>query len=78
MLFHVQEHQFTTQALEDLIWAAGLEFMGFEVDIEFVGKAEPRITDWQSLRQWGEFESAHPDFFGSMYKLWLRKPGGAP
>ncbi len=77
MLFHVQEHQFTTQALEDLIAAAGLEFMGFEVDVEFVGNAEPRITDWQCLRQWGEFESAHPDFFGSMYKLWLRKPGGA-
>lgn len=76
LLFHVQEHQFTTRGLEELIATAGLEFMGFEADLGFAASSQPVITDWQSLRQWGDFENAHPDFFGSMYVMWLRKPGG--
>lgn len=76
LLFHVQEHQFTTQGLAELVAAAGLEFMGFEADLGFAANAQPAITDWRSLDQWGDFEKAHPDFFGSMYVMWLRKPGG--
>ena len=74
LLFHVHEHQFTTEGLELLIASAGLEFMGFDPAAGIAVNAEPRITDWQSLRQWGEFENANPDFFSSMYDMWLRQP----
>lgn len=73
LLFHVQEHQFTTAALAELIRSAGLEFMGFEADAVFAANASPPVTDPRSLEQWGVFEEAHPDFFGSMYVMWLRK-----
>lgn len=72
LLFHVQEHQFTTGGLAELIGSAGLEFMGFEADTRFAGAASPPVTDFRSLEQWGAFEAAHPGFFGSMYVMWLR------
>lgn len=74
LLFHVQEHQFTTDGLAELIRSAGLEFMGFEADTGLAASATPPVTDFRSLAQWGAFEAAHPDFFGSMYVMWLRKP----
>lgn len=75
LLFHVQEHQFTAYGLEQLIAPTGLEFMGFEGAAGLAGRGESRITDWQSLQQWGVFEEANPDFFGGMYVMWLRRPG---
>jgi ubiquinone/menaquinone biosynthesis C-methylase UbiE len=74
LLFHVQEHQFTAFGLEQLLAPTGLEFMGFEGAAGLAGRSEPRITDWQSLQQWGVFEEANPDFFGGMYVMWLRRP----
>lgn len=74
LLFHVQEHQFTAYGLEQLIAPTGLEFMGFEPTTPLPAHIEPPITDWSSLRQWGLFEEANPDFFGGMYLMWLRKP----
>jgi ubiquinone/menaquinone biosynthesis C-methylase UbiE len=75
LLFHVQEHQFTTERIAAMITPLGLQFMGLEADPEFLANNEPRVSDPTSLAQWGEFEKAHPDFFGSMYVMWLRRPG---
>lgn len=75
LLFHVQEHQFTTAGLAQLIEGAGLEFMGFETSIGESSDGRVAVDDWQSLEQWGAYEAANPGQFGSMYIMWLRKPG---
>jgi len=77
LLFHVQEHQFTTADLDQLITGAALEFMGFETDPDWAATAQSAITDWRSLAQWGDFEADNPDCFASMYVMWLRKPSRA-
>lgn len=71
LLFHVQEHQFTTAELATLIAGAGLEFMGFERP---AGEAPAAIADPRSLAQWDALEQSDPRLFGSMYVMWLRRP----
>ena len=76
LLFHVQETQMTLPGIRDLLRAANLEFLGFELTIAEVEQGFRRehpgaaLTD---LEAWDEYEQRHPHSFRSMYQFWCRK-----
>jgi SAM-dependent methyltransferase len=78
LLFHVQEHRFTTATLADAIRALGLEFLGFELaDRTVLGAYRERFPDDPaaiSLERWGRFEAEHPHTFTGMYQFWVGAP----
>ncbi|MEO5367907.1 MAG: methyltransferase domain-containing protein [Magnetococcus sp. WYHC-3] len=78
LLFHVQEHRFSTHQLKKNIDALGLEFLGFKLDNPMVMRQYkamyPNDPDGLDLANWHEFELKFPSTFANMYTLWLRKP----
>ena len=76
LLFHVQETQVTLPGIRDLLGAANLEFLGFELTIAEVEQGFRRehpgatLTD---LEAWDQYEQRHPHSFRSMYQFWCRK-----
>jgi 2-polyprenyl-3-methyl-5-hydroxy-6-metoxy-1,4-benzoquinol methylase len=76
LLFHVQETQLTIAGIGELLAAANLEFLGFELTIAEVEQGFRRehpdaaLTD---LEAWAEYEQRHPHSFRSMYHFWCRK-----
>ena len=77
LCFHVQEHQFTTESLQQLLSTENLVFCGFMLP-ESIKRAYqeqfPEDSDGTSLRNWGEFEEQHQLTFQSMYQFWAYKP----
>ena len=77
LCFHVQEHRFTTDLLQNLLDTNGLIFCGFIVP-EAIRKNYrtqfPSDTDITSLKNWGNFEKQHPSTFAGMYQFWAYKP----
>jgi hypothetical protein len=75
LLFHVQETQLTIAGIGELLAAANLEFLGFELTIAEVEQGFRRehpdaaLTD---LEAWAEYEQRHPHSFRSMYHFWCR------
>ncbi|WP_413681820.1 tetratricopeptide repeat protein [Prochlorococcus sp. MIT 1323] len=77
LCFHVQEHRFTTELLQELLNSQGLIFCGFmlpEPIRKTYQKQFPNDTDMISLENWGEFEKQHPSTFTDMYQFWAYKP----
>ena len=78
LIFHAQEHRFTPGKIAAAIDALGLQFLGFEFDdpaaLLAYRKAYPGDPFVNSLTNWSEFETAHPDTFAAMYQFWVRKP----
>jgi SAM-dependent methyltransferase len=74
LLFHVQEHQLTIDEIKELIGPLELEFVGFQIHVGQLPGDGSDAPDPRSLDQWSDFEQQHPDTFGSMYVMWLRKP----
>ena len=77
LAFHVQEHCLTLDQIEWFLTDAGLQFIGFEMDLSvmhhyrtcFAG--DPAGTN---LRNWARFEANNPDAFIGMYQFWVQKP----
>ena len=77
LCFHVQEHRFTTESLQELLAAEALIFCGFllpETVKKNYQQQFPADTDMTSLANWGDFEKQHPPTFGGMYQFWAHKP----
>ena len=76
LCFHVQEHQFTTESLQQLLSSENLVFCGFMLP-ESIKRAYqqqfPEDNDGTSLRNWGEFEEQNQSTFQSMYQFWAYK-----
>lgn len=78
LVFHVQEHRFTLEQVQQALTQLDLEFLGFEMP--FAGnlaKFRNSISDrpaQEKLRLWSEYETQHPDTFRAMYQFWCRKP----
>jgi tetratricopeptide (TPR) repeat protein/SAM-dependent methyltransferase len=77
LLFHVQEHRFTTEGIAGALRELGLEFLGFEPEDPATLRSyraecpdDPAAT---SLKNWESFEARHPDTFAGMYHFWVRK-----
>ena len=77
LCFHVQEHQFTTRTLEELLTAEKLVFCGFMLPKSIKTAYQhhfPEDSNGTSLSNWGEFENNNPSTFQSMYQFWAYKP----
>ena len=77
LVFHVQEHRFTTETLSQALDELGLEFGGFTVDVETDHLFRMKFgaeTNPLSLAQWGAFEVDYPDTFTGMYHFLCRRP----
>ena len=77
LCFHVQEHQFTTRTLEELLTAEKLVFCGFMLPKSIKATYQhhfPEDSNGTSLSNWGEFENNNPSTFQSMYQFWAYKP----
>ena len=76
LCFHVQEHTFTINQLEDTFSTHNLNFLGFILpqNIKSVYKNYfPKDVKAIKLKNWGEFETMHPNTFRGMYQFWLNK-----
>lgn len=77
LVFHRQEHRYTTQQLRRMIDTAGMEFLGFVFTSPqpLVGyrKRFPADITGTNLDNWAAFEADHPDLFANCYRFWLRR-----
>ena len=77
LLFHVQEHRFTTRQLKQCLEELGLKFCGFENDstIQKFRVSNTGSNDVYDLDKWQSYEDANPQTFESMYQFWCQKVG---
>jgi SAM-dependent methyltransferase len=76
LFFHVQEHQLELAQIKAFLDDSGLEFLGFVLEAQKLQKFYGRFPAESSARDldlWQTFERENPDFFASMYHMWLRK-----
>jgi SAM-dependent methyltransferase len=78
LIFHVQEHRFTTLQLKNAIKQLNLTFLGFVSENQTLFAQYktlfPNDHHKQCLPCWHQYEEIHPESFIGMYKFWLRKP----
>ncbi len=73
LLFNVQEHTFTIPAIADCLDKLGLQFLGFECDVQVSARFTemfPGADALTDLALWERFEELHPDTFIGMYQFW--------
>ena len=74
LLFHVEEHRFDLNQLEEHLKNLGLHFCGMDFPLmhkfRSVFPEQSALTD---LRKWAEFEEMHPSDFGGMFNFWCQK-----
>ena len=79
LLFHVQEHRFTTLQLRDLLDDCNLKFLGFLISDPNITtqytKQFPDDPDCLNLDNWHTFEQGNPLVFREMYQFWCREVG---
>lgn len=76
LLFHEQEHQFTTDQLSQLMDSHQLEFLGFILNTDIKNRyfqEHPEDPNRTNLNLWGEFERKYPDTFSRMYQFYVQK-----
>ena len=75
LLFHVQEHRFTIQKINEYLEKLNLVFLGFEDTyvIERYKKVYDKPIDLYNLNKWEEFEKNNPRIFSGMYQFWCKK-----
>jgi SAM-dependent methyltransferase/Tfp pilus assembly protein PilF len=76
LIFHVQEHRFSLPEIRAFLAAAGLEFLGFDIDTSILSRYSARHPDDRArtdLGRWHEFERSEPWTFGAMYQFWVQK-----
>tara|TARA_B100001741_G_scaffold191592_1_gene157881 strand:- start:210 stop:704 length:495 start_codon:yes stop_codon:yes gene_type:complete len=76
LCFHVQEHLYTAETLQDLLSSQQLVFCGFMIPdkIKMLYLEHfPEDIEMTSLNNWYKFEKEHPSTFGGMYQFWAQK-----
>lgn len=76
LCFHVKEHRFSIEQLDELLRGAGLKFCGFMLKRSWRNlyhREFPQDTNMTSLDNWSIFEERHPSTFGEMYQFWAQK-----
>lgn len=76
LVFHVNEHEFTINQIENIINSFGLKFIGFEISPENESKYQQMFKDDPSmtnLSNWQKFEETYPNTFTGMYNFWCQK-----
>lgn len=77
LVFHVQEHQFTIPQIRVCLRELGLEFCGFELGNEPLGRKFKfefsDEEDFYDLEKWHAFEDKNPTAFAGMYQFWCQK-----
>lgn len=77
LLFHQQEHTFTTPEVQKLIDHAGLEWIGMIPQGESEELARSGFNKpghLLTLADWGKIETEKNDLFAAMYQFYVRKP----
>ncbi len=76
LLFHVQEHRFTLEAIVAFLAEAGLTFVGMDTSADHRKRyaarfpADPSLTNFAN---WDRYERADPLAFMNMYQFWVQK-----
>jgi 2-polyprenyl-3-methyl-5-hydroxy-6-metoxy-1,4-benzoquinol methylase len=76
LIFHEQEHQFTTDKIAKLLSANQLDFVGMLPTTSARHAFEQQIGDLSqqnSLENWREVEQEQHDLFAAMYQFYCRK-----
>lgn len=76
LLFHVQEHRFTTPQLKTLLSDHDLRFLGFILSShsrQNFRKTNPKPEQWRDLEAWHRFELENPGTFAGMYQFYVQK-----
>lgn len=77
LCFHVQEHRFTIQLLQEFLDSKSLLFCGFLLPDSIRSSFRqqfPSDHDMTSLQNWDLFEKQNPYLFSNMYQFWAQKP----
>jgi len=75
LIFHVQEHRFTIEKIQESLCQLGLHFCGFE-NKDIVNKFKlfyGENSDEFNLELWSIFEKENPNIFAGMYQFWSQK-----
>lgn len=75
LVFHVQEHCFKIEQIQESLKKLGLVFCGFESDaiISSFKLVNPDPGSIYDLKLWSDFEAKNPDTFSGMYQFWCQK-----
>lgn len=76
LLFHVNEHCLTLDAIAGFLKSQDLTFLGFVLDAPVLSAYRLRFTGDPAavdLGNWQQLENENPDIFSSMYEFWVRK-----
>ncbi|HEY2816738.1 MAG TPA: tetratricopeptide repeat protein [Casimicrobiaceae bacterium] len=76
LLFHVQEHRLTLPAIQAMLAALGLRFIGFVLEPRVVRRYRTHFPHDRALADfgaWDDFETRFPDTFTGMYRFWVQK-----
>lgn len=76
LLFHVQEHCLTLDAIDAFLKENNLGFLGFLLDAPVLHAYSRRFPDDRTrtnLDQWNIFEKEQPNTFIGMYQFWIQK-----
>ena len=76
LCFHIQEHRFTINQLQETIESNKLKFLGFLLPIpikSLYNKYFPEDKKQTNLQNWERFEEKHPNTFRGMYQFWVSK-----
>lgn len=74
LLFHVKEHQFTWECIEQYCDDLGMTFLSVNVS-ESVTEAFVKLYGESALsntQAWNAFEQRNPEVFGGMYNFWCK------
>ena len=76
LCFHIQEHRFTINQLQETIESNKLKFLGFLLPKpvkSLYNKYFPEDQKQTNLQNWRKFEEDHPKTFVGMYQFWVSK-----
>lgn len=76
LLFHVQEHRYDINGIQDLLQSFKLEFSEFYLPGDILAgyhKEFPQEESVADLSNWAKFEARNPKTFREMYRFWVRK-----
>ncbi|HEX4326199.1 MAG TPA: tetratricopeptide repeat protein [Burkholderiales bacterium] len=77
LIFHVQEHRYTLPQIDAMGKGLGLRCLGMDLDDRALYAGLPgeeiQLPALDDLAGWDRFEQAHPQAFGSTYKIWWQK-----
>lgn len=80
LVFHVQEHRFSLEQLDQCLKQLNLTFVGFQhprpEPAAWYREAFPDDVGMADLGRWDVVERSHPEVFAGMYQFWACDAGG--